>query len=133
MNWLKIGLNVAPFLASIVISVAAVIFAFRKWISPDITAALEEAQTTITNLAKLGGVKTQEYKDMKNIEKIVGADLIKNKLPELEMLKLILSPSTWEEIETTIEENPEAVIQLYEKYGHLLPGATSQKQEEYHY
>ena len=88
--------------------------------APEITEALEEAQKTIKNLAKLSGVKSQEYKDAKGIEKVVARDLIETKLPELEALKVILSPSAWEKIEETIEENPEAVLQLYEKYGHLL-------------
>jgi len=132
MNWLKIGSNVAPFLATLILSVAAVILGFRRWVAPDIVKALEKAQMTITNLAKLGGVKSQEFKDMQAVEKIVGKDLIDQNIPEMEALRLFLSPSAWEQIEETIEENPAAVIQLYEKYGHLLGGA-SQKREEYQY
>ena len=124
------GSAVAPFLVSIVISVIVGVLAFRQYVAPGINEALEEAQTTITNLAKLSGVKSQEYKDMKGIEKVVAEDLIKSKIPELEALRLILSPSAWEQVEDSIAENPEAVIQLYEKYGHLL-GGTSQKQIEY--
>lgn len=120
MNWLKMGSLLAPFVVSILVSVALGILTFRKYIAPDILTALETAENTITNLAKLSGVKSQEYKDAKTIEKVVAADLIKQKLPELEALKLMLSPDTWEQIEETIEGNPEAVIQLYEKYGHLF-------------
>ncbi|MBA7644003.1 hypothetical protein ES703_51738 [subsurface metagenome] len=92
------------------------ILAFNRWISPGINEALAEAQKTITTLASLGGMKKGEYTAAKDIEKAVATDLIKEKLPELEALRLILSPSTWEDIEDTIEENPEAVIQLYNKY-----------------
>ena len=131
MNWLKLGLAVAPFVASIVISVIIVILGFKKWIAPGINEALEEAKKTITNLAKLGGVKSQEYKDMKGIEKAVAADIITKNIPELEAIKLFLSPSTWEEIESTIENNPEAVLQLWEKYGHLLTRDKKPEQEAY--
>lgn len=120
MNWLKIGSQLAPFVASILISVGLGVLVFRKYIAPDILTALDTAETTIKNLAKLSGVKSQEYKDAKTIEKVVAADLIKQKLPELEALRLLLSPGTWDQIEETITDNPEAVLQLYEKYGHLL-------------
>ncbi len=120
MNWLKLGLSLAPYVVSVVLSVGITILAFNRYISPGINEALETAQTTITNLAKLSGVKSQEYTASKTIEKAVATDLIKEKIPELEALRLILSPSTWEQIEETIEENPESVIQLYEKYGHLF-------------
>lgn len=120
MNWLKIGSQAAPFVASIVISVLIGVLGFRKYMAPEINEALVEAKQAIKNLATLAGVKSQEYKDAKGIEKIVAADLIEQKLPELQALKVILSPSAWEQIEETIEENPEAVLQLYQKYGHLL-------------
>ena len=102
---------------------------FRRFVSPGINGALEEvteAVSKITNVAKLAGVKSTEYRDSKALEQAVSADLIREKLPELEALRMILSPSTWEQIEETLERNPEAVIQLYEKYGHLLPGADEQ-------
>lgn len=117
-------------MATSILTVIMVIIGFRKFIAPGIIESLEEAQKTITNLAKLSGVKSQEYKDAKSIEKLVAEDLIKEKIPELEALRMILSPSTWEKIEETLEENPEAVIQLYEKYGHLL-GKSEQTKEKY--
>lgn len=119
--WLLAGLEVARALIPLVIGALL----FRKYVAPGINEALEAVQEgvmKITNVAKLSGIKSQEYNDMKSIEKIVGRDLITEKLPELEALKLILSPGAWEQIEETIEENPAAIIQLYEKYGHLLPG-----------
>ena len=124
--WLNVGYTLAVMLVPLVIGGLL----FRKFIAPGINQALldvEEATLKITNVAKLAGVKSQEYTVSKGIEKVVAEDLIKQNLPELEALKLILSPSTWEQIEETITENPEAVLQLYEKYGHLLPGAEGSK------
>jgi hypothetical protein len=130
MNWQKIGSLVAPHIVTAIVTLVFGLVAFRRWVAPPIVEALEEASKTAKTLASLGGLKKSEYHDMKMIEKAVGADLIKEQLPELEALKLILSPGTWEMIEETIQENPEAVIQLYQKYGHLLPGS-KQTSEEY--
>ena len=101
--------------------------------APGINEALvdvNEAVMKITNVAKLAGVKAQEFKDAKGLEKVVAADLISQNLPELEALKLILSSDTWEKIEDTIAENPEAVLQLWQKYGHLMGGDAAQKKLE---
>jgi len=132
MNWQKIGMSAVPYLVSILISVALGVLAFRRWVAPDITAALEDATKTAQTLASLGGIKKADWNDGQKIEKAVAAELIYDKLPELQALKLILSESTWNEIEEMIEENPAAVIEMYEKYAPLL-GKTSQKTEEYHY
>ena len=124
--WLNVGFEVARILIPVII----ISILFRKFVAPGINEALEDVQeavTKITNVAKLAGIKSQEYSTSKEIEKVVAADLIKQNLPELEALKLILSPSTWEQIEESLTENPEAVLQLYEKYGHLLPGADGAK------
>lgn len=120
MNWVKAGLNVAPFLATALLSSIISLLAFRKWISPGINKALQEAQITITNLAKLGGIKRQEFTTMKGLEKDIAADIIKTSLPELEAIRLVVSEDTWEKIEQAIEENPEAIMQLYNKYGAQL-------------
>ena len=117
MNWLKMGSDVAPFVATAILSSIISLLAFRKWISPGINEALQEAQTTITNLAKLGGLRSQEYTTMKGLEKDIAADIIKKQLPELEAIRLVVSEDTWEKIEQVIEDNPEAIMQLYSKYG----------------
>jgi len=123
-------LNAGYILAMMLIPVLIGGLLFRKFVAPGINEALGdilEAKASITNMAKLAGVKSQEYKDSKGLEKVVAQDLITTNLPELEALKLILSPSAWEKIEETIEDNPEAVLQLYEKYGHLLKAGVAQE------
>jgi len=130
MNWLKLGYGVAPYLISIIISVALGILAFRRWIAPDLTAALEEATKVSTQLANLGGMKKQDWHDGQKLEEIITKELIMDKMPELQALQVILSPSSWEQIEEMIEENPAAVLKMYEKYAPLL-GVTAQKQEQY--
>lgn len=133
MNWLKIGYASAPFLASIILSVAIVIVAFRKYIAPDIIESLEEAKKTIETLASLGGIKKQDWHDVQKIEKAVTTDLIYEKMPEIQALRLILSPSTWEQVEEMIDENPAAVMQLYEKWKPYLDGASEQQKVDYMY
>ena len=64
------------------------------------------------------------------LEKAVTTDLLHNQIPELQALKLILSPSTWEQIEEMMEENPASVMQMYEKWKPHLGGA-KQTQEQY--
>ena len=49
----------------------------------------------------------------------------------LRALKVFVSPSTWEEIEDTIDNNPEAILQLWQKYGHLLGGDAAQKKLDF--
>jgi len=127
---MKIGFLVVPYLVSILISVALGILGFRRWIAPGIIEALDEATKITKNIASFAGMKKTEWTGAREIEKVVAEDLIKSKIPELEALRLFLSPSAWEQVEETIQENPEAVIQLWEKYGHLLGGA-SQTQEKY--
>lgn len=130
MNWIKIGSNSVPFLASIILSVIIVIIGFRKYIAPDIVESLAEAKKTIETLASLGGIKKQDWHDVQKIEKAVTTDLIYDKMPELQALRLVLSENTWEQIEEMIEENPAAVMQLYEKWKPYLGGA-EQLQEQY--
>ena len=132
MNWQKLGILAAPYLVSILISVAVGILAFRKWIAPGIIEALEASTKTTQTLASLGGIKKAEWNDTQALEAVITKELLTNKMPELELLKLALSPSSWEMVEEMIEENPKIALQLYEKYAPLL-GANSQKQEEYQY
>lgn len=120
INWLKLGYQLATLLISGSITLAFGALVFRKYVLPELLEALETAQTTITNLAKLSGVKSQEFTAGKSIEKAVARDIITEKVPELEALKVFVSEKTWEEIEDTIDNNPEAILQLWQKYGHLL-------------
>ena len=123
INWLSLGYWLATLVVTAAVSVGAGVYLFRQYVAPSINTAiqqLDKADETITNLAKLAGVKSQEYTGAKNIEKAVAEDFIKQKIPELELVKTFVSPATWEEIQDTIENNPEAVIQLWEKYGHFF-------------
>ena len=127
INWLLVGYE----LARLFLSVLTCALLFRKFVAPSLNEGLadvQEAVMKITNVAKLAGVKSQEYKDSKGIEQAVARDIINEKVPELEALKVFVSPATWEEIEDTIDNNPEAILQLWQKYGHLLGGAASVKQ-----
>lgn len=123
MNWLLIGSELARLILTSAVSILVASFLFRRHIAPEFITALEEAQTTITNMAKLSGFKSQEYKDGKKIEKIVAADLLNQAIPELQALKLVVGSDTWEQIEELVQENPDQAMALYQKYGHLIPGA----------
>jgi len=130
INWLKLGYQLATLALSSTVTLAFGVLIFRKYVLPELLEALDTAQATITNLAKLGGVKSQEYTGAKNIEKAVARDIINEKIPELEALKVFLSPGTWEEIQDTIDNNPEAVLQLWDKYGHLMGGVNAANKEK---
>ena len=132
MNWIKIGTAAVPFLVSILISVTLGILAFRRWIAPGIMEALEEASKTAKTLASLGGLKKKDWNDVQEIEKAVTTDLLFDRMPELQALRVILSPSTWEQVEEMIETNPGAVMQLYEKWKPYLGGA-KQTQVQYNF
>ena len=119
-NWLSFGYDLAFLVVCVAFSLLSGALIFKRYLAPQINEALEKAQETITNLAKLGGVKSQEFKDSKKIESLVAEDFIKQQIPELELVKTFVSPSTWVEIQDTIENNPQAVIQLWEKYGHFF-------------
>lgn len=123
INWLKLGYQMATLVFSASFTLAFGALAFRKYVLPELLEALDEAQKVITNLAKLGGVRSQEYTAAKGIEKAVARDIINEKIPELEAIKVFVSQNTWDEIQDTIDNNPEAIIQLWDKYGHLI-GAT---------
>ena len=126
INWLKLGWELARLVFTLLLGALL----FRKFVSPGINEALvdvREAVSKITSVAQLAGIKSAEYRDSKNIEKAVARDIINEKVPELEALKVFLSPKTWEEIEDTIDNNPEAILQLWDKYGHLIGGLEEQK------
>lgn len=128
INWLLVGSEMAR--ALIILAIGALLF--RKLVAPGINEALvdvQEAVKKITTVASLAGIKSQEFKDAKSIEKAVARDIINEKVPELEAIKVFVSKSTWEEIEDTIDNNPEAILQLWQKYGHLL-GGNAKKQIE---
>ena len=128
MNWIKIGMQVAPFVASSLLSIVIVVLAFRKYIAPEFTAQMDEATKTIKTLAGLGGIKKADYATSKELGKSIAADFLKDRFPEAEALKLILSPKTWEQVEAAMEENPEAIMQLIDKYGDVLGIGGAQQQ-----
>lgn len=128
MNWIKIGMETAPYVASIILSVIIVIMTFRKFIAPELMASMEEAQKTIKTLASLGGIKKADYTTSQELGKDIAADILKEKFPEAEGLKLILSPSTWEKVEDAMEDNPAAILQLIDKYGPIIGIGGEQQQ-----
>ena len=134
INWQNVGTELARLLISTLLSLVLGGLVFRKLIAPEFEARYEESIQTVKNLAKLAGVKSNEFTDAKMLEKVVAKDLIMQNLPELQALKLVLAPGTWEQVEETIEENPEVAIQLYQKYGHLLPKVKGAEDEvDYNY
>ena len=121
-SWLQAGYELVRLLIPTLLSLVLGALIFKKVIAPEFNARYEEAQKTITNLAKLAGVKAQEYTEGKTIEKLVAADLLTTNFPEWQALKQGLSPDTVERVETMMEENPEVALQLYKKSGHLIGG-----------
>lgn len=115
-SWLSLGYELARLIVFGALTLVSGGLLFRKYFAPEINESLQEAQKTITNLAKLGGLKSQEFTDEKNLGKIVAADYIAQNIPEMEAARLVLSPDTWEKIEEAIERNPAAVISLWEKW-----------------
>ena len=128
--WLLFGYRLAALVFTTSVSLVCGAFIFMRWVAPTVEERYAEAQETITNLAKLAGVKSQEYTGAKTIEKLVAADLLKNKFPEWEAIKMVLSPDTVDQVESSIEENPEIAMQLYKKYGHYLGGAPGAQSKE---
>ena len=133
-SWLSLGYEVARLVVVSSVSVLVGAYLFRKYVSPEIVAAIEQldkADETITNLAKLAGVKSQQFTDGRQLEKTVAADFIANQIPELEAAKLVLSPDTWGQIEEAIERNPAAVIQLWEKWKPYFTSEESGSSEKF--
>lgn len=128
MNWLKIGSLAAPYIATIIICLGLFALTFRRFVAPGIVEALEEASKTSKTLASLGGLKKADWEDGKQLEEIITKELLMDKMPELEFLRLALSPSSWEQVEEIIENNPAAALKIYEKYAPLI-GGSKPKQE----
>ena len=130
-SWQQIGIETVRIIISVSFSLVLAALVFRKYMAPEIAGALEEAQKTIKTLASLGGIKKADLQDSKKIETLVAEDFIKTQIPELELVKKFVSPGTWEEIEETIQENPAAIIQLWDKYGHYFTSGETSSSEEY--
>ena len=130
VNWQIVGIEAGRAVFYVLLSLAAAALAFRKYIAPELTAALEEATKTASMLGNLGAIKKHDLDDEKALEQIITSELIMDKMPDIQLLKLALSPGSWEQVEEMIESNPAAALKMYEKYKHLL-GGTEQKQENY--
>lgn len=125
--WLLIGYESARLIITVILTIVVGGKIYARYIQPELVEALGDAQKAVKNLASLAGIKSQEYSSSKSIEKSVARDIIEKQIPELELVKTFVSPATWDEINDTLENNPEAVIQLWEKYGHLFKGVQQQE------
>lgn len=110
--------------------------AFRFIIIPTINEQLEttqeivnEAAEKISKIGRFAGKKSADYEETRNLEALIGMDIVNSQIPEIALLKTFLSPSTWETVEETIQENPEQILALYQKYGHLLKAVGGQGQD----
>ena len=119
-SWQVIGIEAVRLAVSISVSLVLGALLFRKYMAPEISEALEDAQKVISKVASLGGIKKADMVSSQELSRAVTADLVKNQFPELELAKLMLSPATWEQIEDALETNPAGVMELWEKYGHYF-------------
>lgn len=117
MNWIKIGWELASLLFSALLSVVATVLLYRTYVAPDLTAALEEAVKTTKTIASLGGITRAQREGTAELARAVTKDIIMAKYPELEAIKMVVSPSTWTQIEDALENNPTGVMELVDKYG----------------
>jgi len=132
MNWLKIGWELGRLLASTLLSVLIIALGYRKYVAPDLLSALNEAIKTTKTIASLGTIKRVEREGTAKLAKAVTTDLVKAKYPEMEMIKLAVSPATWTQIEEALETNPTGVMELIDKYGHYFGmGADGQKPQQF--
>ena len=120
LNWLKIGWELVSLLIPTLLAVIVIALGYRKYVAPDLLAALEAAVKTTTTIASLGGIKRAEREGLVDLSKAVTTDIIRAKYPEMDLIKLAVSPSTWEQIEEALESNPAGVMELIEKYGHYF-------------
>lgn len=120
MNWLKIGWDLVDLLIPTLLAVCVIVLGYRKYVAPDLTKALEEAVKVTKTIASLGGIKRAEREGLVDLSKAVTTDIIRAKYPEMDLIKLAVSPSTWEQIEDALENNPAGVMDLIEKYGHYF-------------
>jgi len=130
MNWVKIGLEMGTHLIWMVATLGIVLVAWRRFMAPPIMEALENANKSMKTLSVQGNIRYEEFAALGELVGEVGGEIIIKQIPELEALKLILDTGTWDKIEDAIENNPAAVIQLYEKWKHMIPGA-SQTQDKF--
>lgn len=132
INWQIVGIELVKTVFYVLLSLVSGALVFRKYIAPELTAALQEATKTATMLASLGGIKKADRVTTKELARAVTADLVKTKFPELELVKLAVSPGTWEQIEEALENNPTGVMQLIEEYGHYFKkGADGQEKTKF--
>lgn len=127
MNWQSIGSELARLILSTVFTLVLGAFVFRRYFAPEIQEALEEAQATVQKIASLGGIKKADYAEIKELETAVTADIVKSRIPELEMVRLAVPAETWEKIEEAFENNPAGVLALWEKW---KPYFTEQSEQE---
>lgn len=131
MIWLNIGIELARLLVPTLLSVLIIALGYRKYIAPSLTAALEDAIKTTKTIASLGGIKKSQWADTQELSKAVTADLIKTQFPEIEFIKMALSPATWQQVEDAMETNPAGVMELIEKYGHYFTKDAQGEPEHY--
>lgn len=137
INWLNLGYVAVQIVVTGILTLVSGAFLYRRYVQDEIVSMLEstqeainEAAATSKRLASLAGVKGQEYAGAKNLEKEIASDLVNQNIPELQALKMLLTPSMWEKVEEAIENNPEQVLQLYQRYKPLLQGKLAQKKPE---
>lgn len=131
-SWYVLGMELVRLIVSAAVSLVLGGYLFKKYISPPIQETLGEAQRVISKVAALGGIKKADMVSNQELSRAVTADLVKNQFPELELAKMMLSPSTWAQIEEALENNPAGVMELWEKYGHYFKkGAENQEQTKF--
>jgi hypothetical protein len=116
-SWYVLGSELVRLIISTSVSLVLGGFLFRKYISPPLMESLEEAQKVIKKVAALGGIKKADMVSNQELSRAVTTDLVKSQIPELELARVMLSPSTWEQIDEALETNPAGVMELWEKYG----------------
>ena len=130
-SWQVLGIEAVRLVISSLFSLALGVFLFRRYIAPGLTAALEDSINITKKIASLGGIKKADYENTQELTKAVTLDLIKTRFPEIEFIKMALSPATWQQVEEAMETNPAGVMELIEKYGHYFTKDAEENQESY--
>ncbi len=117
MNWILIGSKLVDLLLPTLLSIGVIVLLYRKYVAPSLLAALDEAMKTTKTIASLGGITKAQREGTAELAKAVTKDIIMAKYPELEAIKMVVSPSTWTQIEDALENNPTGVMELVDKYG----------------
>lgn len=120
MNWFFIGSRLADLLIPTLLSISVIVLLYRKYVAPEILASLEAAVKTTTTISSLAGITKAQREGTAGLTKAVTQDIVKARFPEMELIKLAVSPGTWEQIEDALENNPAGVMDLIEKYGHYF-------------